>query len=348
MAKTITILFALLLLSCDEKAQAKPTELPTEPTKLDCASSCDDEKIKAWYQKKYGKPISDFELSVKEVFVGQLHKRTFPFRIDQEVPSNRSIILEYTSTRTTTGAIVKLSDSHLNSKIEIGMEEWLDFVRDLSKYRIGEWEKNDELIKGEDWYAIITFLDEDKLPKPSVREYKAENGDEFDKAINNMNEKIKKKLTIEKREAEFKLSTEYQRKFGELITDFELSTTLIRFSLKTEIPFTYYSIEVTRDMTETNARASFDLEKEAELDIGEWLDFLHALHKSRFYRWKGNSNMDREKRDGIEWDLRTVNLDSSDVLKYYVFRFNNYPRNYEEFKKTMDDMAAKIKEKAGK
>jgi hypothetical protein len=63
------------------------------------------------------------------------------------------------------------------------------------------------------------------------------------------------------------------------------------------------------------------------------------------YRWK--SYRDREKRDGIEWDLETTNSDSHDILKGYKFSFNNYPRNYEEFKKAMDGMAEKIKEKAG-
>jgi hypothetical protein len=234
------------------------------------------------------------------------------------------------------------------------MEEWLDFVRDVSKHRIGEWEKNEELIEGKRWLAQITFLDENESLKPPVREYEAENMEGFDTIINNMNEKIKEKLIAGKRAAEFKLSAEYQRKFGELITDFELSTTRIMFRLETKNPYNLYSIELDRHFTETNAKASFleqdssnhRYELEAELGMGEWLDFLHALRKTRFYKWKGNGNEDREKRDGIGWGLRTTNFDSGDVLKYYSFRFNNYPKDYGEFKKAMDDMAAKIKEKA--
>jgi hypothetical protein len=121
-------LLALLLLGCDEEQNLEQSE---PPNILDCSASCEDGEIKAWYQKKYGEPITDFELSASAVFydVWQVYAHmmnSYPHR-------------ERTSVRkTATGASAY---SYGKGEAELSMEEWHDFLRNISKLRIGEWER---------------------------------------------------------------------------------------------------------------------------------------------------------------------------------------------------------------
>jgi hypothetical protein len=160
------------------KSNEKETKI-SEPPRLGCDSTCDDEKIKVWYQQKYGEPITDLELSITKVdFKSEEGKDCKPLkrkRPENKHSKSKSIIVEpavrslppriyiwnskyiqhfnisitktatnalLTLTKTTTGRPQKYLPKDVEGQFEseINMEEWLDLIRIL--YRLtNEWEK---------------------------------------------------------------------------------------------------------------------------------------------------------------------------------------------------------------
>ena len=106
-------------------------------------------KLKTEYKKRFGKEISDLELSTLNVY----------FRI-----GGGSISVTRYSTsimRTATGAIVKGMNEQPETNLD--MIEWLDFVNSFYKL-IGKWEKRyvkRHVLDGTQWWVNIFFLDED-------------------------------------------------------------------------------------------------------------------------------------------------------------------------------------------
>jgi hypothetical protein len=200
--------------------------------------------------------------------------------------------------------------------------------------------------------------------KDSPEQFKSAvpNFEVFKKALDGIKAKIKEKMLLRKSEAENKLSAEYQRRFGKPITDAELSTTWIEFKELSGIDDEYskdYHIRVTRDLTEMTAKAEIlptgnnlgnNLVHKAELGMGEWLDFVHALHKCgdkwlriyfppgewySFWRFKTiYSYID----EGAEEPFKYKRVDSEG--------YDVHPKNWAEFMKIMDGMEERIKKKA--
>jgi len=209
--KLTTILFALLILGCKEAEQVKPTE----PPKLDCAVSCDDAKIKEWYQKKYGEPITDFELSITKIdFKSEewtncklLYSRKKDFKQNSHSPQFRSLAKKLYSykqsfnisiTKTATNALLTITKNEEQFKSELSMEEWLNQIRSL--YSItNEWEKEyeDPFYKpswcSERWslYIYSSGKNEPDIFK-GIEAYPS-NWFEFKKIIDDMTAKIKGK-----------------------------------------------------------------------------------------------------------------------------------------------------------
>jgi hypothetical protein len=131
-----------------------------------------------------------------------------------------------------------------------------------------------------------------------------------------------------------KLKAEYEKKFGEPISDFELTIQEIRFRNKrhTVITRTLYG-----------ARATYD-EEEIKLNIEEWLDFVRALSTCCLDKW--------EKKivpyDPYSGKGGVLYVDFSSKGKPYVDHYE-FPikdtelPNLKEFEKVMEDMAAKIR-----
>jgi hypothetical protein len=370
MSKTIILLLALLLLGCSK-------ELP----KLDCSSSCDDEKIKAWYQKRYGEPITDFELSAKEVdyWLGgdwpgsRFVRRLGRYPSDTGDARGRNFILTKTATGAATGYIRGL-DADI-----IDMEEWLDFIRSLSKLRVNEWKEftpdNATPLKyrikmQEDRSFSITFSDTSF--KSSVMDSYPADLDELEKVMEGIKAKTEEKIAVKKEEAEAKLSMEYQKRYGEPITDFELSLTFLEFNFYKTTDFrnakilsgyisvisdVAYKVKAARNIDKTSANIVFRLRKDAkspasifktELNAEEWLDFVRALHESRFYEWEERYE-GKAMRDDIHWHLETNNGVPQKSFEYTIFNsmgVNAYPENWGGFEKALDGIKAKIREKA--
>jgi len=110
------------------------------------------------YQKKYARPITDFELTIARV------------RFKQDQPKDNSIVqipfrydgIDISITRTTTGAIVKDATKGDTLKAEINMDEWLDIIYALHRYRVNEWSRweqrlSDSIAKLPNRSDLLTF-----------------------------------------------------------------------------------------------------------------------------------------------------------------------------------------------
>jgi len=143
-----------------------------------------------------------------------------------------------------------------------------------------------------------------------------------------------------------KIKTEYKKRFGVPITDAELSTTRIDFIIIDMLHgHTYLNIIVARTMTGVLAKYRRNEGKvlELKLDIGEWLDFIHAIYKC------GINELKKECSDPSinVWELSVFSLDR-EVLVFFGDNDDSCrSSNWNEFKKIIDDMDSKIIQKAG-
>jgi hypothetical protein len=388
MAKITSLLFILLLLGCNE-IEAKPPEHPSpeQPLKLGCDSTCDEGKIKAWYQKKYGEPITDFELSARFVY----------FRTTTNTDA-----YDITLRRTSSGAscksakimgkdLIRIEEPYAGdltaqnktvrtAKEEIGMEEWLDFMRGISKSGIDRWERRygeqqvnyENRVMAWNWTIQIVSLHGDKFYTSSGSIHRhPENWADVDRIMGAMNSKIfykaeanwearEKKTAAKRKEAEARLGAEYQKRFGEPITGRELSARRIDFDFGkgkqySITPLTVYRLFISRDSVETYAKAKARLYKDtamsarwvdAELSMGEWLDFVRALHKTRFYEWEKKLRGKSHCSD-TSWKVDIKYLDKKYDISHSCEYFGAHSKDWAEFKRIiMHDMESMIKEKA--
>jgi hypothetical protein len=381
MPKAMPLFLALLLLGCTER------EAKTSEPKLACDSACDVGNVKAWYQKKYGEPISEFELSATKVDFRLLEGYEYP------PPGKKRFKTEdrVTVTKAATNALAAWAiatnedsaDFFLKGRLdaELDMAAWLEFMRDLHAL-VSEWEKEYEHpfyspgYTSERWFLDIYFSGKDEPDEfRGVWGYPW-NWDDFKSLMHSIKEKIAEKDSLRKRIFDDKLNIAYYERFGEPITIEELSSKEVKFYSKTKIPPGYKTIMVTRGIMD--AKAKFSLSEhgkahkngrqlETELAMEEWLDFVRVLRKSDVYKWEWNRgankelynlsyNKSRNAEPDYMWLLSIKDIKVYPFRNFYagtepiVFSWgkDDYPPNWAEFKKAMDDMEAKVKEKAGK
>ena len=138
-------------------------------------------RLKIEYEKKFGIPISDFELSITDV-----HYQYFN-RLSQ------NLNVEFSATRTTSGASIKYKDE----KLELDIGDWLDFVNILYKYNIDKLEKRyysytSDADNFERWHISIYSFDKKEISSIGINAY-PNRWDEFIKAMNDFEAKIKSK-----------------------------------------------------------------------------------------------------------------------------------------------------------
>ena len=137
-------------------------------------------------------------------------------------------------------------------------------------------------------------------------------------------------------ETEAKLKIEYEKRFKEPISNFELTITRIDF---------HEGVGLSLERTMNGAKASFsnyDTKEVFRLDLNmeEWLDFLRALHLCRTDKWqKKYGEWTWEERKKL-WKLY-IKFSSKDGNESAGFKV--YPPNWNEFKKLMDAMEAKLR-----
>jgi hypothetical protein len=338
MPKIILILFALLLLCCGKDPQPKH-----------CDSLCENEKIKAEYQKRFGVPITDIELSTTNiVYHNYKYKNDHP---------------QISITKTATGAIAIYGNKEL--ELELSTGEWLDFVNALYKYDISGWLRNNDSIieylgnkfKYDSNFAkhlkdgfkrsrILEITLSSETHKLTATEeyniFKSADWKEFEKMIEDFEVRLIKEGTSK---LEAKLKTEYEKRFGMPISGFELSTRGIDFSYYNEAPL-IFRFSVTRATTGIFIEKYADNERtlrDIELDMEDWLDFINALRKSNVNEWEKEYRYKYKDTGILERWFLTIHSSYEDKLKFSGIC--GYPPNWDEFIKAIDDFVAKIIEK---
>ncbi|MDR0516518.1 MAG: hypothetical protein LBH25_05675 [Fibromonadaceae bacterium] len=164
--------------------------------------------LKKEYEKMFGQPISSPELSAASVhfyFEGK-YSENFTLEINR-IAEKAYAEYHYRESRYVQrdwGIAERLKRKEVRLKAELGTGEWLDFIRALSKFPVGEWK---ERLKGEegkkcgkdctpDWGLCIRSLDKDIFEKMSYENrssFYPPEWDEFKKVMDDMVKKIKKK-----------------------------------------------------------------------------------------------------------------------------------------------------------
>jgi hypothetical protein len=311
------------------------------------------------HQKKHEEPLTDFELSVTSVSYSEAPTGLF------HGAGWRSVEIY----KKETGVFARYEDDEDDDlEVELSMEEWMDFIRGISKCRIDEWEKEynynpDSVSKAlfmsdRQWILRVISSDKDKSTYNYGRgKLKPANWNEFEKVMNGMKKNIQEKMKIKRKEMKDRkknfdasLSAEYQKKFGKQISELESSIRYLRFEFTTKVPYEKYNLNISNSKekasifvmlrtVKTPQDFQYDIFEE-ELNMEEWLDFIHALHESRFYEWEEYYYKEKSL-DSLEWEL-TI---ESNKNKSFESRGETYPPNWDKVKKIMDDMAAKIKGK---
>lgn len=288
-------------------------------------------KLKTEYKKKFGESMTDFELATENVI----------FSFGASVGR-----YEITVTRTLKGARAKYKFDHPfdKSEIELDIGEWLDFMRALNKCRIDKWQKEYGKWTGDGdnkWSLYIYSSDKDKFDIFSGYDSSPPpNWDEFKKVIRSMETRIRKDPAT--KALEIKLKTKYQRIYGVPITDLELFTKHVEFEAQ-EIGRRLV-IAVTR--TATGALAKYKLyadkneDLSTELNIEEWLSFIKSLYKCCIHGWEERYYVNLPDKTYFQWQTEILFTDGEGFLSRGNFA---YPPNWDEFKKLLDGIEAKMR-----
>jgi hypothetical protein len=155
----------------------------------------ENENIKTAFKKRFGIPITDFELSIA--------------RVDFETENIWLVhVPSFSVVRTATGAYAK----YYELETELSMLEWLDFIKNLYKLGVNKWEAfyhydpcppsegfSCSSPPDDKWFLSIYSLDEDgylnRLESFGINKYPP-NWGEFMKVINDMKAKIRKKAAV--------------------------------------------------------------------------------------------------------------------------------------------------------
>jgi len=331
------VLFMLpLLCGCQDKEIEQP-EI--------CDSSCEE--------------IKELESSINKVVFKHSQSGRHNFRTGISV------------TKTDSGAFAKYHGytrmefgraSSRNFEAELNKSEWLDFIETLYKCDVDKWEKKyDGTKKGQfdtEWSLDISFSDREETDSFSGDNEYPQNYKEFAKLMEDMRDKIKAKIAKQaEAPLENKLEIEYEKKFEEPISDFELSIKKISYNI---LNGNYISVArtdtgaIARDGLNFGETSNRGLPFEQELDTDEWLDFIRALRKCNIDKWeKGRdtsaimlwlyNNMPPflMKKISQEWEIEIF---SSNEKEPIVFSSSDTdPSNWKDFKKIMNSMTARIK-----
>jgi hypothetical protein len=309
--------------------------------------------MKAWYQEKYGEPMTDFELSVTKI----------KYRNGEKVRAGNDAYHPafMTVTRTAEGAdfsnsvaVYKRMENYSNSTIrfntKLKMEDWAGLVRDISELGIDEWEE-EYANNPEEGYVVnwnVEIISSDTLKSQGEDGVYPENWKVFKDIMDNLWDKIETELQNEKEKADAALKARYLEKFGEPITDRELSTTRIVFEFNSKrAPKNSYYLSVYSEAVKAGAWAELSDCKDLEwgFDMDEWLELVRVVYKTNFYEWK-HSRSDWSWGDSkkFDWKLIVFNADEDNaeipaILNQQCLEYRGadvYPPNWKELKRKMD------------
>ncbi|MDR0515849.1 MAG: hypothetical protein LBH25_02260 [Fibromonadaceae bacterium] len=252
--------------------------LPYHAKNEEAAFKSVGEKTKAEYQKLFGEPITDFELSLLRINLEELWNK----RIS---PNEKTY---FSVSRTATGAVAKFipADKRKLFEAELSTEEWLGFIRTLRMCRFDEWKKHYQYGDFKLMAELFSFGENElKFNSGSLRSMNSSNWDwdRLAKAAGDIKSKMRKDSATE--ELESRLAAEHEKIFGKPITDFELSAEEVVFQSRSSVP---REISVARTAAGAAVRHCLNSCPDipiAELGTGEWLEFANALRKIGIDKW---------------------------------------------------------------
>jgi len=236
-------------------------------------------------------------------------------------------------TQTGINALYKPWRSGEFMRAELSIEEWQSFLKSLYKYLnkdFGNENWKDEYEKGEKTVFTRTFeayYSREFSPDISL-DWKAApfDWDGVEKLMTNMAATI-----MERSEKPFEdeLKAEYQKKFGEPISDFELSTRMVSFWIEKNSCYSFVFLDEIGGLAEEcNIRK--------DISISEWLDFVRALYKN------GADKLENKYGEPPSDDYWVIDIYSSGRLDVNRTEgFGAYPENWNGLNKVLEDMVAK-------
>jgi hypothetical protein len=322
--KTAFILLAFFLPSCEDKQEQKQ----------ECDAVCEVRK-------------ADFELLTSQVIFRNGGEYYFYFYVY----------------KTATGAIARYEPFYGEEvETELSPEEWLNFIKALYKCLdkdLNEWGGEDKYRC--DMYPLICkrvlaidYLDSSKKVGYNALKARVVDWDMVEKTISDMLPIIRKRAEVP---LDAKLRAEYQKRFGEPITDVELSTNGIYFLFAPNKTKNILSVLVNRTetgailrYTETGGILRRDV-PEVELDIDEWLDFVRAMHKSGISKWERQYGGDTIRYFYDFYSNPVSKFDERWKIEIYYSDkagssltegYDAYPPKWDEFMRIMDRMKVKF------
>ncbi|MDR1830721.1 MAG: hypothetical protein LBQ76_08135 [Candidatus Fibromonas sp.] len=250
--------------------------------------------------------------------------------------------------KTATGAVAKYDLATRNAKesrvvleATLSAEEWQNFANVIQELDVMEWEedyqKKRKYYRGSDieWDIEILLSDFAKFNSKGYLAYPT-NWDEFVKLMVGIKKRISQKL-------ENRLKTEYEKRFEKPITEQELSTEQVKFSLElsSKTPINSVSqIIITRTATGAVAHYESGPKEGVRLSMEDWLDFINALYKSSFMNWDKKYGESKNTYDNV---YRLVIYNSDNIEPQSYRGYNKYPPNWDKFIKVINDVRAKAK-----
>jgi len=346
MIRVVIITIAMLILifiSCSKNQQIKQLEEnmknTTESLKTDLQS---EESMK-----------NDFD-SLRFEY-GKIVNVSFRIRNSTERHSDKDDVISVI--RMAEGASAEFSNKFQKQVVELDEEEWLDFINKLYICRVDKWQKG--YYEGSEagtnkWILRIDFSDKERFVITNLSYL--QNWEKFIETMDGIKVKIKNQQIGQLDELEG-LKTEYKKRFGNSITDFELSIVNVSFSIGNPGK-PRRSFSMTRTANGVIAEYNEYKTQVVKLDIGEWFDFIHALYECHIDKWEEWKKMKVEEREkayskssdmgdllgslgGETWAVEIFFVDKE---KFKVSSTNEYPQNWTRFLKIMNDMETKIKE----
>jgi len=315
-SKGLLILFSLLLLCCKDE-ERNPSQAQG------CAAACELQR-------------EEFERLTTEVYY-RLNELPFITMYINKTPSGvHAIYVPWFSDRL---------------EAELSAEEWQDFIKSLHKYLhkdfgiccgYGRYGKEDERYSREEFYGKFSIYYKNEAA-PDKR-HRWETGPSDWAGVERLMGGIVSKMR-ERAPSPFEaeLRAKYQERFGEPITDLELSMRAVDFWIDGSDSWNF-SVE-KRSTEGFGATICYKriCNIAAELGIGDWLDFVRGLRKSGVGELEnkyGEKPSDGEWDKVEKWGIKIYSYGRLNIN--LMLGFGVYPPRWDEIKKVMEDMAKVI------
>jgi hypothetical protein len=294
-------------------------------------------------------------------------------------------------TKSAQGAFVEYSErkqvdnSYYNNRsAELNLEEWQDFINELYACRVDRWVHGyyqswpcTTHVGDVSWELDIFFSDKGRLKYDGSSDMPS--ADKFMKIMNDLKirtsvKNAKRPSAIMKNAAPIEnsiargangLEVEYEKRFGKPISRFERSIVCISFGAYPYGARPYREFSVVMGAGGAFAeyidyRFAAGIKPEdhtynsnsAKLSLGEYLDFINALHACNIGEWEERypkppkngayTLAEGHPINGTPWTLRVFFSDKETLRSFGTLRSSTNPPGFERFVSIMDGIKLKI------